>query len=135
MTVEIRYVGAPHGYECDFGPLGPNRDAKVTHPMEPLIIVFGDQLRKVLAADGPIPRPRLGGMASATVDGTRIFYHVHHDGQRTTWELFEAHITDHPTPTVGMYVGKRAFSIVAPEDVMYRELHLDAASHKSRDEH
>jgi hypothetical protein len=77
-----------HWWECDWGRID-NSEADPKLGLRHLMLVTGDYVQQLLN-EGPREHPR-GGIHSATVDGERIFAHLDYDGQRTTWELFEAH--------------------------------------------
>lgn len=105
LSIEVRHVGGDNPrIECDWGVL---KDAGAAHPergFEPLILIDGNRLRRLLS-DGPLER-NWGGVSSASRDGDKTFLHIDFDGQRATWELFPCHFVGVFEERTGWSIGK-----------------------------
>lgn len=99
MSIELRIRGS--NIECDWGELN-NTEANPHRGLQPLMIVVGDYVQKLID-EGPQFGP-YGGYHSVTTDGQRLFAHLDYSGQRTTWELFEAHLEDEQGPPI--FIGR-----------------------------
>lgn len=81
-----------HRMECDWGAIR-NSEADPRLGIEHLMLIGADYVQRMLFS-GPHTLGRTPGVGSATADGDRLFFHLEHEGQRWTWELFEAHWWD-----------------------------------------
>jgi hypothetical protein len=57
-----------------------------------------------LLVKGPTHDHRYGEVSVTEVDG-RLFAHIDYEGQRWTWELFEAHFSDGEGP-LDLFIGR-----------------------------
>jgi hypothetical protein len=91
----------PDGYrgwdiECEWGTFD-NADCHPNRPTSHLILITPDYVQALLES-GPILYR--GGVSSASEDSGRLFAHFERDGQRWTWELFEADWWDGGGPEI-----------------------------------
>ena len=133
MSVELR-ANVRHAPNCNCSILGPgvpptcthklesdwgvidNSEADPAHGLQPLMLTTWGYVGKLLS-DGPEDGPR-GGLHSVSpkaLDGyvadgdaeIRVFAHVDYAGERTTWELHDAHFADgHATAPDDLVIGK-----------------------------
>lgn len=93
MSVELRLTPDGTDLECDWGRIR-NPDANPRFPIDSLVLVGDSWFMERLLLTGPVELSH-GEIASATVgqDG-RWYVHMEYEGQRWTWEVFEAHWWD-----------------------------------------
>ena len=92
-----------HWVECDWGRIEHPKARPDRGEVGHLVLVAADGLYDLII-NGPNWRDR-PALASATLDGPRMFYHLDYDGRRWTWELFPCHWADgakHPE----LYIGR-----------------------------
>lgn len=90
-----------HQLETDWGVVD-NGEADPRRGLQPLMLATWGYVGKLLS-DGPLDGPH-GDLhsVSTTLDGyvadgdaeIRVFAHVDYDGERTTWELHDAHFAE-----------------------------------------
>lgn len=91
-----------HHIECDWGAIR-NSEADPRRGIEHLMLIGADYVQQLLT-EGPCSLSRVAGVGSASADGERLFFHLEHEGQRWTWELFDAHWWDHKGSQI--YIGR-----------------------------
>lgn len=96
MSIELRR-NSRNELECGWGTF-ENGEADPKRGLRHLVLITTEWVKQLLT-DGPAPNPR-GGITSATSDGERIFAHLDYDGDRWTWELFDAHWWDNGSPDI-----------------------------------
>lgn len=87
-----------HQWQCQWGMLN-NTEADPRYGLQHLMLITAETVGRLLTC-GPEPSTRGTGTVSATRDGERLFVHYDIDGNRTTWELFDAAIIDRGGGTV-----------------------------------
>lgn len=93
MSIKIWLVikGCSFHWECDWGRL-ENPSVRTDLPVSHLIVMRVKTFDRIHSR--PESNPRGSGTFSATTQKGRRFIHFDNDGQRWTWELFEAHFWD-----------------------------------------
>lgn len=100
MSIEIRRT-EDCGIECDWGTFEHSQPRPERGQVAHLLLVTPEMVARLLEHG---PRDFHGATHTATTDDDRTFLHVEYQGQRWTWEVFEAHWWDHRDPPI--MVGK-----------------------------
>jgi hypothetical protein len=91
MSVELRITADGRNLECDWGVIEHGNPKPCHGEVGHLMLITPDYVKQLLT------RPKwtcLCSFKTATTDGDRIFAHLDCEGQRWTWELFQAHWFD-----------------------------------------
>lgn len=120
MSVELRIViegectcGTPlepgenppehhHRIECDWGRIN-NAAADPRYSIEHLMLTTDSYIKQLLESPSIT---FLRGTHSASVDGTRTFFHLDYEGRHWTWEVFAACWADGKGKPDGIMVGR-----------------------------
>lgn len=107
MSIEIRWTD-DNGAVCKWGVINHTRPLPALNEVGPLMLITARYVN-YLTEHNPDSRRFYDGLCgwatyNVTVDNSRKFLHIEHEGRRWTWELFEAHWADDDKPEI--YIGR-----------------------------
>lgn len=104
MSMELRIRG--DSIECDWGVIEHSEPRPDRGEVGHLMIATSDYVSQLLREGPDDCHCHHGGANSATELDGRLFAHIDYEGQRWTWELFNAHWWDNAPQTPALLVGR-----------------------------